>query len=343
MGTSGHWLSRVKPWCIISLVIFNMTAFHAGVMDFSLISLKCMGNVTSVRSVWLEHPNSTAHTQIHPVPLFSVLQNTCCIKSLETTQMCRLKAKSAPHVYCLYECSWICHRVQIHCTQHGLTYKGAFVPCRDKSAFLWLDKKNSGENGTILYGNVVCWSKCEYMYQPVCVEMLGHCGICLVQLLYSDQPLTYEYLWCVPFVVTVDAPTLDIRKHYKDRCCTLWVGFSAVRILLRYSVAPSGFSDVETVCERTEVLLTDDSLYLSSVIYCLSLWWVKYFRVCLALLHFSKNDISMWYTLVFLCSHRVVQTIAFLSCYPDLSTTSHFHDVSTKAPVDCYCLFIHHY
>lgn len=198
----------------------------------------------TLTSTWHEHPNSIAHTQIHPVPLFSVLQNTCYIKSLETIQMCSLKAKVSPHLYCMYECSWIYHRVQIHCTQHSLTYKDVFAPCRDKSAFLWLDKNNSGENWTILYGNVVCWSrsKCEYMYQPVCVEMLGHCGICLIQLLYSDQPLTYEYLWCVPFVVTVDAPTLDIRKHYKDRCCTLWVGFSAVWILLRYSVAPSGFS-----------------------------------------------------------------------------------------------------
>lgn len=31
-------------------------------------------------------------------------------------------------------------------------------------------------------------------------------------------------------------------------------------------------SDVKTASERTEVLLTDYSLYLSSVIYCLSLW-----------------------------------------------------------------------
>lgn len=144
MGTSGHWLSRVNAfhWCmIISLVIF-MSAFHAGVMDFPLKYMETSPRWEECRPLtltWLEHPNSTAHTQIHPVPLFSVLQNTCYTKRPETTQMCRLKAKSAPPSYRMYECSWIYHRVQIHCT-HSLAFKGAFVPCRDKSAFLWLDK-----------------------------------------------------------------------------------------------------------------------------------------------------------------------------------------------------------
>lgn len=205
-----------------------------------------------------QHDSSTQtvqHTPKYTLCLCFLSSKTRVTQSVLKTQMCRLKAKSAPHSYRMYECGWISHRVQIHCT-HSLTFKGAFVPCRDKSAFLWLDENNSGENWTILYGNVVCWSKCEYMYQPVCVEMLGHCGICLVQLLYSDQPLTYEYLWCVPFVVTVDAPTLDIRKHYKDRCCTLWVGFSAVRILFAIFCGSLRFRRCEDGVERTDWRIT---------------------------------------------------------------------------------------